>query len=226
MLGNVRAGGPAGGANVEVCELFLSLQGESTRAGLPCTILRLSGCNLDCRYCDTGYARRRGVLHSVEQILARLTDLRCPRVLVTGGEPLLQEETPELVRCLLDEGYETMVETNGSLDIAALDERAIRIVDVKTPGSGEAARNLPENLGRLTPRDELKFVIVDEPDYQWAAERVDRRALPAGIEVLFSPAHGVLAPADLAGWILRDRLPVRLQLQLHKILWGSDARGV
>jgi len=211
---------------MRVCELFFSIQGETSRAGLPCTILRLSGCNLNCRYCDTVYARKEGVEHSIEQILARVAELRCPRVLVTGGEPLLQEQTPELVTRLLDEGYETMVETNGSLDIGVVDDRAFRIVDVKTPGSGESEHNRAENMALLTERDELKFVVCDEEDFNWSADYLARQRLPEGMDVLFSPEHGTLPPADLAAWILRDRLPVRLQVQLHKVLWGPDARGV
>lgn len=211
---------------MRVCELFLSIQGESSRAGLPCVILRLSGCNLKCRYCDSEFARKEGVEYSQEQILARVADLRCPRVLVTGGEPLLQEETPELVARLLDDGCETMIETNGSLDIGGLDERAIRIVDIKTPGSGEHERNRLQNLELLTARDEVKLVVGDQQDYEWSAAFLAEHPLPADTMVLLSPVQGKLPPADLAAWMLRDRLPVRLQIQLHKVLWGPDTRGV
>jgi len=211
---------------MQLAELFLSIQGESSRAGLPCTILRLAGCNLRCRYCDSVFAWEGGVAHSLEQILARVADLRCPRVLVTGGEPLLQEDCPDLVAALLTEGYEVLVETNGSQDISGLDPGAIRIVDVKTPGSGEVESFRMDNLAALAEHDEVKFVLSDATDYDWAVEFLDAHDAALPTEVLFSPAYGTLPPTDLAGWILRDRLPVRLQLQLHKVLWGAETRGV
>lgn len=210
---------------LEISEIFPSLQGESTYAGRPCVFVRLAGCNLHCSYCDTPYAREGGEPLSLETVVARAAGYRCRLVEITGGEPLLQEETPSLVSALLDRELEVLVETNGSLDISLLDPRAVRVMDLKCPSSGETGKMRWENLVQLTPRDEVKFVIAGREDYLWAKEVVEER-LPAGPAVLFSPAAGLLAPDVLAGWILGDGLEVRLQLQLQKIIWPDRDRGV
>ena len=210
---------------LKVSEIFHSIQGESTGAGLPCVFVRLAGCNLNCSYCDTLYAREGGELLSREAVLERVEAYRCRLVEVTGGEPLLQEETPALVSALLDRKLEVLIETNGSLDISVLDPRAARIMDLKCPSSGETGKMRWENLAHLTPRDEVKFVIGGREDYLWAKAVAGER-IPAGPAVLFSPAAGQLDPAELAGWILGDGLEVRLQLQLQKVIWPGRDRGV
>jgi 7-carboxy-7-deazaguanine synthase len=210
---------------LEVSEIFPSIQGESTYAGLPCVFVRLAGCNLDCSYCDTPYARGRGERLTREAVLEQVAAYRCRLVEITGGEPLLQEETPALVSALLDRKLEVLVETNGSLDISVLDPRAVRIMDLKCPSSGETGKMLWENPVHLTPRDQVKFVVADREDYLWAKGVVEKR-LRAGPAVLFSPAAGLLDPAELSGWILGDGLEVRLQLQLQKIIWPDRDRGV
>jgi len=212
-------------ASVVVNEIFHSIQGEATHAGVPCVFVRLTGCDLRCRWCDTEYAFHEGKPLPIPEIVARVAAFGCPLVEVTGGEPLLQRHTPALVRALLDQGYEVLVETGGHLDIGGLDPRARVILDLKCPGSGEGAANRWENLDRLAPKDAIKFVIADRTDYEWAGETVRRLGLEAKAPIYFSPVHGELDPAHLAGWILEDRLPVRLQLQIHKVLWG-DRRGV
>ncbi len=210
---------------VKVNEIFYSLQGESARAGLPCVLVRLTGCPLRCRWCDTAYAFHDGEWLARAEVLARVAAWSCPLVEVTGGEPLLQPGALPLLAALCDAGYEVLLETSGAVDIAPVDPRVRRIVDVKCPGSGEAGRNRWENLELLRPGDELKLVLADEADYLWARELVRERGLHRRCPVSFSPAAGELDPAALAGWMLRDHLPVRLQLQLHKLLWGG-ARGV
>ena len=206
---------------LRVNEIFYSLQGESTHAGRPCVLVRLTGCHLRCRWCDTEYAFYEGEWLSRQEVLARVAAFDCPLVELTGGEPLLQPGALPLLAALCDAGYEVLLETSGAVDIADVDPRVRRIVDVKCPGSGEAARNRWENLELLRPSDELKLVIADEADYRWARELVLGRELHRRCPVHFSPVAGELEPAALAGWILRDRLPVRLQLQLHKQLWGG-----
>lgn len=211
--------------SLEITEIFRSIQGESSWAGLPCTFVRLTGCNLRCSYCDTRYAYGEGRLMEIGDILDRVRELGCGLVEVTGGEPLVQEETPALVRKLIEDGYTVLLETNGSLDIGAVDARCARIVDIKCPSSGMAGRNDLRNLERLGDRDELKFVIGDRRDYEFAKEILAK--LPAaGLKAGFSPVFGTLSPRLLAGWILEDRLPVRLNIQLHKIIWDPEARGV
>jgi 7-carboxy-7-deazaguanine synthase len=210
---------------LEVSEIFPSIQGESTYAGRPCVFVRLAGCNLSCSYCDTPYAREGGEMLSREAVVAKAVGYRCRLVEITGGEPLLQEETPALVSALLDRKLEVLVETNGSLDISVLDPRAVRIMDLKCPSSGETEKMRWENLVLLTLRDQVKFVVADREDYLWAKGVVEER-LPAGPAVLFSPAAGLLAPAALAGWILGDGLEVRLQLQLQNVIWPDRERGV
>ena len=208
---------------LRVTEIFHSLQGETSRAGRPTVFVRLTGCPLRCGYCDTAYAFQGGESLSQDEVLARVALHGTALVCVTGGEPLAQRGTPALLTALCDAGYDVSLETSGALDIRPVDARVSRIVDIKTPGSGEMERNLWQNLDVLNARDELKFVLADEADYEWAREMLRSRDLAARCPVLFSPVHGSNA-RQLAEWILRDRLPVRLQLQLHKLLW-DDARG-
>jgi 7-carboxy-7-deazaguanine synthase len=215
---------------LSINEIFYSIQGESTFAGMPCQFIRLTGCNLRCRDCDTRYAYHEGVEMSVAQIMGRIRGVGCPLVEVTGGEPLLQPETPGLIKTMLEEGFEVLLETNGSLDISVVDERCVRIMDLKCPSSGMAGHNRLENLQHLTDRDQVKFVVGDREDYGFARDFVTGGPLgffmARGGTVLFSMVHERLSPRDLAGWILEDRLRVRLQVQLHKIIWGPEARGV
>jgi 7-carboxy-7-deazaguanine synthase len=209
-----------------VCETFASLMGESTRAGLPAYFIRLTGCNLRCRYCDTAYAYEEGR----ESTVAALVDLACAQayrlVLVTGGEPLLQAETPALVAALLAAGFTVCLETNGSLPIDAVDVRAHRILDIKCPGSGMADHNDWRNLDLLTPRDEVKFVVADRSDFSWALEAIGRHGLAQRLPVLISPVFGQVSLQEAAAWILQSSLPVRLNPQLHKYIWGPEVRGV
>lgn len=224
---------------LQVSEIFRSIQGESTRAGLPCTFIRLAGCNLRCRWCDTPYAYEGSVPMTVDQVLAAVRALPAPLVEVTGGEPLLQERTVDLLHALLElaavgaSPLETvMLETNGSLDIGPVPPGVVRVLDVKCPGSGMHERMLASNLDKLTGSDELKFVIADRADYEWARDMLRRDDhLQRVAAVLFVPVTGAedsgkpgLRPADLADWILADGLRVRLSLQLHKLIWGPDTR--
>jgi len=210
---------------LDICEIILTLQGESRYAGLPCTLIRLAGCNLDCSWCDTPYAREEGRRMSLKEVLRRVGRLGCRRAEVTGGEPLIQSATPALLRSLCEKGYETLLETNGSKDIAHLDPRVIRVVDFKCPASGQAEANRWANVEHLTPRDEVKFVIADQRDYRFAREAVETHELLSKAPVTFSPVHGVLSPSVLAEWILADSLDVRLGLQLHRIIWPGRDRG-
>jgi 7-carboxy-7-deazaguanine synthase len=218
---------------VKVHEIFYSIQGESTAAGRPCVLVRLTGCQMRCSWCDSEYAFYAGHWQSLDDVLAEVAAFGCPLVELTGGEPLLQPGARPLLARLCDAGYEVMLETGGGIDIAGVDPRVRRIVDLKCPASGEAGNNRWANLALLTERDELKFVLADEADYLWARERVRERDLARRCPVHFAPvtptetrpAEG-LEPRLLAEWILRDRLPVRLALQLHKQLWGADTRGV
>lgn len=213
--------------SVRVLELYRSIQGETTFAGEPCVLVRLAGCPLRCSYCDTAYARQsEGLELSVEEVVRNALELGPGLVAVTGGEPLAQPGTPSLLHALCDAGRTVLLETSGAFDIAGIDRRVRRIVDVKTPGSGMQDRNRPENLAILRPADEVKFVLVGRADYEWARDIVRRERLAERCPVLFSPAHGRLPPADLAKWILDDALPVRLQLQIHRILWPDRDRGV
>lgn len=211
---------------LRVNEIFRSIQGESTFAGEPCSFVRLTGCNLRCVWCDTSYAFHEGVDATVDQVVDEVRALGCRLVEITGGEPLLQRDVIELMARLQALGHRVLVETGGSLPIDAVPVGVTCIVDVKCPGSGEVGRNLWGNLDRLRPGDEVKFVIADRTDYAWAVEIVRRRDLGARGPVLFSPVHGRLDPTTLAEWILEDALPVRLQLQLHKLLWPHARRGV
>jgi 7-carboxy-7-deazaguanine synthase len=216
----------AASERLRVNEIFYSLQGESTRAGRPCVLVRLTGCQMRCTWCDTEYAFHEGEWKTLEEVLGEVEAFGCPLVEVTGGEPLLQPGTLPLLTALAERGYEVLLETGGGLDIAAVDPRVRRILDVKCPGSGEAENNRWQNLDLLTARDEVKFVIADEGDYLWARGVVAERRLAEVCPVHFSPVWGACDAARLAGWILRDRLPVRLQLQLHKLLWPERSRGV
>jgi 7-carboxy-7-deazaguanine synthase len=212
--------------SLRIREIYRSIQGESTWAGWPCTFVRTAGCDIRCVYCDEPHALSGGERRDLEEVRARVAELGAPLVEVTGGEPLVQPAVPELVRRLLDDGYEVLIETGGHHDISVLDSRAHAIVDVKTPGSGMEAQNDLENLGRLRPGDEVKFVLADRVDYDWACEILRGRDLEHRVPVHFSPVHGVLDPRDLIKWIQDDNLRVRLNLQLHKLIWGPDASGV
>jgi 7-carboxy-7-deazaguanine synthase len=206
---------------LRLTEIFLSLQGEASRVGLPTVFVRLTGCPLRCGYCDTAYAFHGGETFTLEAIVERVGAFGVPRVTVTGGEPLAQKGCLDLLRMLCDAGCDVSLETSGALDVAQVDERVSKILDLKTPGSGEASRNLWTNLDHLGPRDEIKFVLCDRVDYEWARSVLRERALAQQCAVLFSPSFGQLEPRRLADWILEDRLPVRMQLQLHKLLWGE-----
>ena len=212
-------------SRLRVTEVFFSLQGEASRAGLPTVFIRLTGCPLRCGYCDTEYAFQGGEWHSIPEILASVAQYPTRHVTVTGGEPLAQKACTELLTALCDAGKDVTLETSGALDITRVDPRVARIVDIKTPGSGEVDRNLWSNLELLTPRDELKFVLTSEDDYLWAKRLLLERRLSELCPLLFSAAWGQLDSAMLAEWMLRDGLEARLQMQLHKLLWGREARG-
>lgn len=209
-------------ASLRVTEIFYSIQGETSRAGLPTVFVRLTGCPLRCGYCDTAYAFHGGRTLELTEILQQVAAYQPRYVTLTGGEPLAQKHALQLLTALCDAGYDVSLETSGALDISAVDERVSRIVDIKTPGSGEVSKNRWENIPYLTGHDEIKFVITDEADYLWAKSVLNEHALTRYSPVLFSPVHGSAAN-KLADWILRDRLPVRMQLQLHKILWNDVA---
>jgi 7-carboxy-7-deazaguanine synthase len=207
---------------LRITEIFVSLQGESTRVGLPTVFVRLTGCPLRCRYCDTEYAFHGGHTMTQDQVTDRVRELGARHVCVTGGEPLAQKSCAPLLARLCDEGWSVSLETGGAMDIGVVDPRVIRVVDVKTPGSGEESRNRWENLALLRPQDQVKFVICDRADYEWACGVVAGQRLHERCEVLFSPSYHQLAARELADWIVADRLPVRFQIQLHKILWGEE----
>ena len=207
---------------LRITEIFHSLQGETSRAGLPTVFVRLTGCPLRCIWCDTTYSFTGGTRRSLDDVLAEIAAYACPTVCVTGGEPLAQKGCLALLTALCDAGYSVSLETSGALDIADVDPRVSRIVDLKAPGSGEEARNLLSNLDHLAPQDELKLVLASEADYLWARHKLAEHRLAERCPVLLAPVQGQLPPADLAAWILRDRLPVRMQVQLHKIIWGNE----
>ncbi len=209
-----------------VNEIFLSIQGEGVRAGRPCAMVRLTGCDLRCRWCDTRYAYREGQPMAIGEVVDRVRELGCPLVEVTGGEPLLQPLTPKLLATLCDDGLEVLLETSGVHDIAVVDERVSRIVDMKCPSSGHGNRFCWSNVTALRSKDEVKFVIADRRDYDFACAMIGEHRLAGRCTVLLGAVAGELAPAELAGWILADRLPVRLNLQWHKILWPHTERGV
>lgn len=208
-------------------EIFHSIQGESTHAGRPCVFVRLTACDLRCSWCDTPYAFTEGRKMSLDDVCGQVEALGCPLVEITGGEPLLQREVYPLMERLLDSGRTVMVETGGHMSIADVPRAVIKILDVKCPGSGESHRNHWSNLDNLAPHDEVKFVIRDRADYEYAREVVTTHGLADRVRaVLFSPVHGELEPRLLASWILEDHLNARLQLQMHKFIWGADVRGV
>jgi 7-carboxy-7-deazaguanine synthase len=215
---------PSTSATLRITEIFYSLQGEARDVGWPTVFVRLTGCPLRCGYCDTTYAFTGGANKTIDEVLAEVAPYRARHVCVTGGEPLAQKACPALLTALCDAGYEVSLETSGALDVSPVDARVVKVMDIKTPGSGEVERNRPENVALLTPRDQIKFVLCDRGDYDFARQMIARERLDRRCEVLLSPSHGQLNPAELAEWILEDRLNVRFQLQLHKILWG-DARG-
>jgi 7-carboxy-7-deazaguanine synthase len=210
-----------------VNEIFYSIQGEATRAGEPCVFVRLTACDLRCSWCDTPYAFYEGRKRSIDDVLAEVERHGCRLVEITGGEPLLQEEVYPLMDALLDRGYTVMLETGGHRSIAQVPAAVIKIVDVKCPGSGESDKNDWENLGRVGPGDEVKFVVQDRTDYEFARDVIARHELSGRVAaVLISPVHGVLDPRTLSEWMLADHLPARLQFQLHKLIWPPTMRGV
>jgi 7-carboxy-7-deazaguanine synthase len=214
---------PKAAANrLRITEIFYSLQGESLTSGCPTVFIRLTGCPLRCGYCDTDYAFQGGDWMELPQILERVAGYGPRYVTVTGGEPLAQPDCLALLRLLCDAGYTVSLETSGALPVDAVDPRVVKVMDLKTPGSGEAEKNRYENLAALTPTDQIKFVICDRADYEWARDLIAHRQLDQVCELLFSPSHGQQDPTQIAEWILEDRLPVRLQLQLHKQLWGNE----
>ena len=210
---------------MRVTEIFHSIQGEGTRAGRPCVFVRFTGCDLRCVYCDTAYAFHGGRPMSRQEILAEVGRHPTRLVCLTGGEPLLQKELPALARDLLERGYEVTVETHGQLPLDALPPEVVRIADVKTPGSGEPATDFGWLAG-LSPRDEVKFVVCSEEDFRWSLDVIRRHRLEGRVELLLSPSHGQVDPRDLARWMLESGVRARLNLQLHKVVWGADARGV
>jgi len=212
---------------LKVNEIFYSIQGESTFSGRPCIFIRLTGCNLRCSYCDTKYAYEEGEYMSIDEIMERISSYNCKLLEITGGEPLIQENTPYLIKRLLDKGYTVLLETNGTMDIGVVDRRCIKIMDIKCPFSGESGKNDYENLKKLGSKDEIKFVIADRRDYEFAKSVLNNwNIIPFDPNpVHFSPAYGILEPKILSEWILRDGIDVRLNLQIHKFIWG-DKRGV
>lgn len=209
-------------SRLRINEIFFSLQGEARTVGMPTVFIRLTGCPLRCSYCDTTYAFQGGEWMSLDEIVNSVMQYETAHVTVTGGEPLAQPVCIELLTLLCDKGYQVSLETSGALDISRVDRRVSRVMDLKTPGSGEQSRNLLENIEQFTTHDQLKFVICDRNDYMWAREMIIRYELATRCEVLISPSHGQINARELAEWVLEDRLPVRFQLQLHKLLWGDE----
>lgn len=207
---------------IKLTEIFLSIQGEADAVGWPTVFVRLTGCPLRCRYCDTEYAFYGGEWFSLSQVLEKVAQHGVRHVCVTGGEPLAQKSCLPLLRALCDAGYQVSLETSGALDVSAVDPRVVRVVDMKTPASGEEARNRYENLALLDARDQVKFVICDRNDYEWSRALVEQHRIAERCTVLFSPSYQQIEARTLAEWILADRLPVRLQVQLHKVLWGNE----
>ncbi|KAA3626137.1 MAG: 7-carboxy-7-deazaguanine synthase QueE [Proteobacteria bacterium] len=207
--------------SLRITEIFYSLQGEGLSAGEPTVFVRLTGCPLRCAYCDTSYAFQGGEWMTLADIRQRIAEFDCRQICVTGGEPLAQPNCQALLRQLCDAGYTVSLETSGALDVGAVDSRVIKVMDLKTPGSGEVGRNRLQNLEYLAPTDQLKFVLCDRTDYEWARRMVEQHGLAQRCTLLFSPAAGQLDPRALAEWVLEDHLSVRLQLQLHKLIWGD-----
>lgn len=206
---------------LRITEIFHSLQGETRTVGFPTVFVRLTGCPLRCQYCDTAYAFQGGANWSIPDILTQVAHYQPQYVTVTGGEPLAQRSCLLLLQALCDLGYEVSLETSGALDVSAVDKRVVKILDLKTPGSGEESKNMWTNLAHLTGRDQIKIVLCDRRDYEWACHIMQTHRLTSRCELLFSPSYGQLDAAQLAEWILADRLPVRMQIQLHKYLWGD-----
>ncbi|HKM99132.1 MAG TPA: radical SAM protein [Candidatus Binataceae bacterium] len=212
---------------LHINEIFYSIQGESTHAGRPCVFVRLTGCNLRCRWCDTEYAFYEGRKMTTAEVAAIVAGHGCKLVEITGGEPLLQEGVYPLIDALLESEHTVMIETSGAADVSRLDPRVIKIMDLKCPGSGECDCNLWSNLDHLNDRDEVKFVVADRADYEWARDVIRTRGIAGRVNaILISPVFGELDPAALAGWVLEDRIPARLQIQMHKQIWPPDTRGV
>jgi 7-carboxy-7-deazaguanine synthase len=209
-----------------VNEIFKSIQGESSFTGLPCLFIRLTGCNLRCTWCDTEYAFYEGKPKSVQDIMDAIEPLGVPLVEITGGEPLLQNEVYDLMNALLAKHYQVLLETGGGVSVAKVPQQVIKILDVKCPGSGEDSRNLWDNLDHLNPHDEVKFVLADRADYEWSRTILQQHDVPNKAKVLFSPVYDRLDLKELAAWVLEDNLPVRVQTQLHKVIWGKDTIGV
>jgi 7-carboxy-7-deazaguanine synthase len=217
----------SGEKTLTINEIYHSIQGESTWAGEPCVFVRLTFCDLRCTYCDTEYAFYEGKKQTLDEIVATVAAFKCPLVEITGGEPLLQKNVLPLMTMLADAGLAVLLETSGAHDISGVDPRVHRIMDLKTPGSGESGRNLFSNIEHLTQRDEVKFVIGSREDYEWSKEQVERFELPRRCRaVLFSPIFGRIDPREIVDWILADKLPVRFQLQMHKFIWTPTQRGV
>jgi 7-carboxy-7-deazaguanine synthase len=208
-------------SRLRISEIFFSLQGESATVGYPTVFVRLTGCPLRCQYCDTAYAFTGGEWLSLPDIMEKVLAYRTRYVTVTGGEPLAQKPCLHLLKALCDAGYQVSLETSGAVDIADVDPRVIKVMDLKTPGSAEVERNRYENVRHLTSQDQVKFVICNRDDYLWSVEMLKTHDLPARCDVLFSPSQGEQDATELADWILHDQLPVRMQIQLHKVLWGS-----
>jgi len=211
---------------LKINEIYASIQGESSHTGLPCVFIRLTGCNLRCSWCDTAYAFYDGKNLTVEEALQKVEIFGLPLVEITGGEPLLQEDVYPLMETLLKKGYRVMLETSGALPIDKVPEKVIKILDIKCPGSGEEKKNHLENLKFLSPHDEVKFVLLDRADYEWSRDMLRKYDMVPSKQVLFSPVYDKLNLKDLSQWILKDRLAVRLQTQLHKVIWSKDAIGV
>jgi 7-carboxy-7-deazaguanine synthase len=210
-----------GARRLKITEIFYSLQGEADAVGFPTVFVRLTGCPLRCQFCDTAYAFHGGEWRSLDEVLAQVSEYSPRYVCVTGGEPLAQKNCLPLLTSLCDAGYRVSLETSGAMPLADVDPRVVRVVDVKTPGSGEERRNRYDDLALLRPEEQIKFVICDRADYEWSRAQVESRRLTARCQVLFSPSAEQLPARQLADWILADRLPVRFQLQLHKVLWGN-----
>ncbi len=211
---------------MKINEIFKSIQGETTFQGVPCLFIRTTGCNLRCKWCDTEYAYYEGTDHTVKEILKIVDKYSCKYVVITGGEPLIQKETPILAEHLIRSGYKVLVETGGNMDISVLHPDISKIVDIKCPSSGMTEKMLWQNLGYLSKQDEVKFVIADYEDYLWGKSIIETYKLTDLCTILISPAFGLLDPKVLAAWIINDNLPVRLQLQMHKYIWGPDVKGV
>lgn len=211
---------------MKINEIFKSIQGESSFAGMPFIFVRLTSCNLRCTYCDTKYAYEEGFEMSNDALIEKIDSYGLKFIEITGGEPLLREEVHSLINTLIDKNYSVLVDTNGTLDISTLNQKVIRIMDIKCPGSGESDKMMWKNIDNLRPKDEVKFVIMDRDDYEWSKNIVHKYSLTENVLINFSPAYDFLEPHELAGWILKDNLKVRLNLQIHKYIWSGVERGV